>query len=183
MLLGICFDFPRKLSLLLWRIYGARSGSLFSGARWLVHTSTAPCCEDQHQFGFHPCDPPCCFCNKHLVFQTFLWSPVNVVHVTLHLALNELWQFTCSQFNCFHWHYMLSLSSISKKTRWNYFLFIVQFILYVYQKLKRHMSSFCQNQTGFRGYPQWESSKIGSSFHRMLRSLSPAKATGGDLCD
>ena len=31
----------------------------------------------------------------------------------------------------------LSLSSISKKTRWNYFLFIVQFILYVLSKVEK----------------------------------------------
>ena len=39
----------------------------------------------------------------------------------------------------------LSLSSISKKTRWNYFLFIVQFILYVLSKVeKTHVKFFAK---------------------------------------
>ena len=141
-MLLICFDFPRELSLLLWRI----CGSLWQSIDWRPFASShlhCPLCRVSTN-GFHPCHPPCCFCNK-LIFHNFLWSTPTVVHVTLYLASKELWQFTCFQFKCFHWHYMLSLSSISKKTRWNYFLFMVQFTFHVLSKVgKTHVKFFAK---------------------------------------
>ena len=146
-MLVICFAFPRKLSLLLWRIYGTRAGSLFSGARWLVNTSNCPLLWGSAPIWFPLLRPTlCCFCNKYLIFHNFLWFTPNVVHVTLYLASKELWQFTCFQFKCFYCHYTLSLGSIPKKTRWIYFLFMVQFTFHVLSKVgKNTCQVLCQN--------------------------------------